>query len=74
MPPVETVKSKSPLNCTYPVALNLRGKFCTVVGGGEVALRKVKSLLAQGAEVTVISPQLHQELSARTISIARVNT
>ena len=52
------------MNCTYPVALNLRGKFCTVVGGGEVALRKVKSLLAQGAEVTVISPQLHQELSA----------
>ena len=48
----------------YPVTLNLKGKFCTVVGGGSVALRKVKSLLAQGAEVTVISPALHPELSA----------
>lgn len=48
----------------YPVTLNLKGKFCTVVGGGNVALRKVKSLLAQGAEVTVISPALHPDLLA----------
>jgi len=48
----------------YPVTLNLKGKFCTVVGGGQVAVRKVKSLLAQGAEVTVISPALHEELQA----------
>ena len=48
----------------YPVTLNLKGKFCTVVGGGSVALRKVKSLLAQGAEVTVISPALHPDLLA----------
>lgn len=47
---------------TYPVTLNLNGKFCTVVGGGAVALRKVKSLLEEGAEVTVISPKLIPEL------------
>ena len=51
---------------TYPIALNLRGTFCTVVGGGDVALRKVKSLLTEGAEVTVISPELHAELAALT--------
>lgn len=46
----------------YPVTLKLAGKFCTVVGGGQVAVRKVKSLIEQGAEVTVISPVLDEEL------------
>ena len=45
----------------YPVTLNLAGKFCTVVGGGQVALRKKTALIAQGAEVTVISPTLVQD-------------
>jgi precorrin-2 dehydrogenase/sirohydrochlorin ferrochelatase len=48
----------------YPVTLKLAGKFCTVVGGGSVTVRKVKSLLEQGAEVTVISPVLDEELIA----------
>lgn len=48
----------------YPVTLKLAGKCCTVVGGGAVAARKVKSLLEQGAEVTVISPVLDEELFA----------
>lgn len=48
----------------YPVTLNLAGKFCTVVGGGQVALRKITALIAQGAEVTVISPTLVEELLA----------
>ncbi len=48
----------------YPVTLNLAGKFCTVVGGGSVAVRKVTSLIEQGAEVTVISPALDNELLA----------
>ncbi len=48
----------------YPVTLNLTGKFCTVVGGGSVAVRKVTSLVEQGAEVTVISPVLDEALLA----------
>ena len=47
----------------YPVFLNIRGKRCVVVGGGEVALRKVKALLECGANVTVVSPALCLELS-----------
>lgn len=39
-----------------PVVLNLRGRKCLVVGGGDVALRKVEGLLQAGARVTVVSP------------------
>lgn len=46
----------------YPVFLNVRGKRCVVVGGGEVALRKAKALLERGALVKVVSPTLCPEL------------
>jgi len=46
----------------YPIMLNIKGEKCVVVGGGKVALRKVKMLLECGAKVTVISPTLHQDL------------
>lgn len=41
---------------SFPVNLNLYGKKCLVVGGGNVAERKVKNLLDSGAEVYVVSP------------------
>ncbi len=47
----------------YPVYLNLDKKNCVVIGGGEVALWKVKTLLGCGAKVTVISPRFHPEIS-----------
>ncbi len=46
----------------YPIYLNIRGKKCVVVGGGQVALRKVRALLEHGANVEVISPDLYSEL------------
>ncbi len=48
----------------YPAFLSLQGKVCAVVGGGGVAARKVRSLLATGASIVVISPLLHVELQA----------
>ncbi len=42
----------------YPVCLKLDGKKCLIVGGGKVAERKVKSIIAYGAKVYVVSPQL----------------
>ncbi len=45
----------------YPLMMNLDGKPVIVVGGGKVALRKIKSLLECGACVTVIAPDLETE-------------
>jgi precorrin-2 dehydrogenase/sirohydrochlorin ferrochelatase len=47
----------------YPIFLNLRGKKCVVIGGGHVALRKVKMLLEAGANVFVISRTSHPEIT-----------
>ncbi|MDP6127037.1 MAG: bifunctional precorrin-2 dehydrogenase/sirohydrochlorin ferrochelatase, partial [Dehalococcoidales bacterium] len=49
-------------NIYYPISLNVRGRKCSVVGGGQVALRKVETLLEHGADVQVISPDLCTEL------------
>ncbi len=42
----------------YPVFLKIGGRRCVVVGGGQVALRKVTALLEHRASVDVISPEL----------------
>jgi len=47
----------------YPVCLDIKDKLCVVVGGGEVALRKVQGLLAAGARVRVISPEVEEALA-----------
>jgi precorrin-2 dehydrogenase/sirohydrochlorin ferrochelatase len=46
----------------YPICLDLEGKTCVVVGGGRVAERKVLGLLSCAAQVSVISPELTEEL------------
>lgn len=46
-----------------PIFLDVAGRRCLVVGGGEVAERKVASLLDAGADVTVISPEITPGLS-----------
>jgi len=48
----------------FPVMLDVRSRACLVVGGGAVALRKVRSLLEEGARVTVVAPRLEPELDA----------
>ncbi len=48
----------------YPIQLDLKGRPCLVVGGGEVALRKARSLVDAGAEVTVVAPEVHPKLRA----------
>ena len=45
-----------------PISVNLQNKKCIVIGGGKVASRRIETLLAEGANVTVISPELLPEL------------
>jgi len=45
-----------------PINLQVEGRRCVVVGGGEVAERKVGLLLECGAEVVVVSPTLTARL------------
>ena len=42
----------------YPVGLVVQGRPCLVVGGGDVAARKVAGLVACGADVTVVAPMV----------------
>src|SRR5580698_4104785 len=54
----------------YPVALDLTQRPCLVVGAGPVAARKVRGLLACGARVSVIAPDIGAEMRALTTSLA----
>lgn len=47
----------------YGAFLQLQDKLCTVVGGGEVARRKIEKLLSRGAKVRVVSPELHADIA-----------
>ena len=48
----------------FPINLALGGCDCLVVGGGAVALRKVRTLVACGAHVAIVSPEFCPELEA----------
>lgn len=56
------MKKAEKSNLYYPVSLDIEGKRCIVIGGGEVAFRKVRTLLEYGADVEIISPELSREL------------
>ncbi len=46
-----------------PIFIAIRNKPCIVVGGGEVAARKVSLLLQAGADVLVVAPRLGETLA-----------
>ena len=49
----------------YPAFLKLEGLPVVIVGGGPVAASKLDGLLAAGARVTVVAPEVVPEIRAR---------
>lgn len=54
----------APGSPAYLTGLLLAGRTVVVVGGGRVNRRRVPKLLAAGAEVVLVSPELHPDLAA----------
>jgi uroporphyrin-III C-methyltransferase/precorrin-2 dehydrogenase/sirohydrochlorin ferrochelatase len=54
-----------------PLFVDLRHKRVLVVGGGKVAASKLPSLLATGAQVTLVAPQVIPAAKADGVSIRR---
>ncbi len=55
----------------YMACVDLEGRSCLVVGGGSVALEKVRGLVECGAQVTVVAPQVVEELLELGVEIVR---
>ena len=48
----------------FPMFVDLKGKRILVLGGGKVALRKVKKLQPFGGKINVVAPRVEPELEA----------
>jgi len=55
----------------YSLALDMQGRRAVVVGGGVVALRRVRGLLDAGANVVVIAPEVIDELAGLPVTVLR---
>ena len=48
----------------YPIFMNLQDQKCLVVGAGPVALRKIRLMQSAGAKITVIAPDMCDEIES----------
>jgi uroporphyrin-III C-methyltransferase / precorrin-2 dehydrogenase / sirohydrochlorin ferrochelatase len=55
----------------YPVFLKLQGRRVVLIGGGKVAAGKLEGLLAGGARVTVVAPEIRPELERQGVTLVR---
>jgi uroporphyrin-III C-methyltransferase / precorrin-2 dehydrogenase / sirohydrochlorin ferrochelatase len=55
----------------YPAFLRLEGRRVVLVGGGAVAAAKLEGLLAAGATVTVVAPEIRTELERPGVTLER---
>jgi siroheme synthase-like protein len=56
---------------SYPVNLVVEGKPVLVVGGGRVATGKVRRLVESGARVTVVAPEISDEIASMPVTLER---
>ena len=54
---------------SYPVNLRVEGRPVLVVGGGRVAAGKVRRLVENGADVTVVAPDVVEEITAMGVRV-----
>src|SRR5206468_5232861 len=52
-----------------PVFLNVAGRRVVLVGGGRVAAAKLPSLVATGARVTVVAPEVREEIARSPVDV-----
>jgi uroporphyrin-III C-methyltransferase/precorrin-2 dehydrogenase/sirohydrochlorin ferrochelatase len=55
----------------FPTFLKLHGRRAVIVGGGPVAAGKLESLLAAGAVVTVVAPEIRPEMAREGVTLVR---
>jgi len=55
----------------YPVFLKLAGRKVLLVGGGPVAASKLDGLMAAGALVTVVAPEISQGIEREGVTLHR---
>ncbi|MFH0974540.1 MAG: bifunctional precorrin-2 dehydrogenase/sirohydrochlorin ferrochelatase [Spirochaetota bacterium] len=46
----------------YPIFADIHDRLAVIAGGGDVALRKVKSLLEAGARIRIIAPEIQKDI------------
>ena len=60
-----------------PIFFNIKNRHCVVIGGGDVAMRKVSMLLKASAAITLYSPEICHELQdlvdAQKITFVQTN-
>ena len=57
------------MNVMFPAFLDLKGRKVLVVGGGPVAAGKIESLLAAGARVTVVAPDVRPGIERAGVEV-----
>jgi uroporphyrin-III C-methyltransferase/precorrin-2 dehydrogenase/sirohydrochlorin ferrochelatase len=55
----------------FPIFLHLRGRRVLLVGAGPVGASKLGQLLAAGADVRVVAPEVHPDVAAAPVEIVR---
>lgn len=57
-------QAHAPVHPAYPVGLRLAGRRVVVIGGGQVAQRRLPALIAAGADIVLVAPSVTPSVEA----------